>query len=201
VKAVVDTERLRMSEVVASTGAQTELAAAKAAERSTAPERLERHLRGDLDTIVAKALKKNPQERYASVAAMADDLHKYLVHEPITARPDTLRYRAAKFAAEGRYPDAEKFERETRDIQQRVLGPKSPDTALSTYNLGCLAARQGHGEQALLLLREAVDHGLNPNTDQNMEKDSDLTSLRGDPRFAALVAYAKEKAAVAENPQ
>ena len=54
-------------------------------------------LRGDLDTIVAKALKKNPQERYVSVSALADDLRRYLSHEPISARPDTIAYRAAKF--------------------------------------------------------------------------------------------------------
>ena len=59
--------------------------------------RLRRALRGDLDTIVAKALKKNAAERYASVTALADDLRRYLRHEPISARPDTLRYRAAKF--------------------------------------------------------------------------------------------------------
>jgi serine/threonine-protein kinase len=56
-----------------------------------------RELRGDLDTIVAKALKKNPAERYASVEAMASDVRRYLEHEPITARPDTFGYRAAKF--------------------------------------------------------------------------------------------------------
>jgi len=52
---------------------------------------------GDLGTILGKALKKHPQERYASVTAFADDLRRYLNHEPISARPDTLTYRSAKF--------------------------------------------------------------------------------------------------------
>ena len=73
-----------------------------AARRATTPERLSRLLVGDLDTIVAKALKKNPQERYASVTAMADDLRRYLRHEPISARPDTISYRAAKFVRRNR---------------------------------------------------------------------------------------------------
>ena len=59
--------------------------------------RLQRALRGDLDTIVAKALKKNPEERYASVAEFADDLRRFVDHQPISARPDTVRYRATKF--------------------------------------------------------------------------------------------------------
>jgi len=54
-------------------------------------------LRGDLDNIVAKALKKTPGERYASVSALADDLGRYLRHEPVSARRDTLVYRTAKF--------------------------------------------------------------------------------------------------------
>ncbi len=54
-------------------------------------------LRGDLDTIVAKAMKKDPAERYPSVTAFADDLRRYLRHEPVSARPDTLVYRTAKF--------------------------------------------------------------------------------------------------------
>jgi eukaryotic-like serine/threonine-protein kinase len=54
-------------------------------------------LRGDLDNIVAKALKKAPEERYSSVSAMADDLRRYLRHEPVSARPDTFAYRTAKF--------------------------------------------------------------------------------------------------------
>ncbi|MCU7374305.1 protein kinase [Paucibacter sp. O1-1] len=56
-----------------------------------------RELRGDLDTIVAKALKKAPAERYANAAALADDLKRWLAHEPIAARPDSRSYRLLKF--------------------------------------------------------------------------------------------------------
>jgi serine/threonine-protein kinase len=79
VKAIVESEPLRPSDAVAV-------------------EKLRRLLRGDLDTILAKALKKEPNERYASVAAFADDLRHYLRSEPIKARPDTLTYRGGKFA-------------------------------------------------------------------------------------------------------
>jgi serine/threonine-protein kinase len=62
-----------------------------------APEPMRRGLRGDLDTILGKALKKKPAERYGSVEAFADDLRRHLNHEPIAARPDLFGYRAAKF--------------------------------------------------------------------------------------------------------
>jgi serine/threonine-protein kinase len=52
---------------------------------------------GDLGTILGKALKKRPEERYASVTALADDLLRFLNREPIAARPDTVAYRASKF--------------------------------------------------------------------------------------------------------
>lgn len=59
-------------------------------------------LRGDLDTIVLKALKKRPAERYASVRAMVDDVTRHLQGRPVLARPDTRRYRLRKFAARNR---------------------------------------------------------------------------------------------------
>ncbi len=64
--------------------------------------RLRADLPGDLDNIVAKALRKAPGERYATALAMADDLVRYLRFEPVTARPDTLSYRAAKFVRRNR---------------------------------------------------------------------------------------------------
>jgi len=72
------------------------------AARGLAPERLARALRGDLDTIVATALRKEPPRRYASVRALADDVRAYLLGMPIAARPDSFRYRAAKFAGRHR---------------------------------------------------------------------------------------------------
>lgn len=54
-------------------------------------------LRGDLEAIVAKALRKDPAGRYASASALADDLRRYLSREPVTARRNTVGYRAATF--------------------------------------------------------------------------------------------------------
>ncbi|MBI3476062.1 MAG: protein kinase [Acidobacteria bacterium] len=97
VKAIVDSDPQRLSDIVTSPKVNGETTTGNATRRTSTPDRLRRLLRGDLDTVVAKALKKNPQERYSSVAAFADDLGRYLKHEPISARPDTIVYRAAKF--------------------------------------------------------------------------------------------------------
>lgn len=56
-----------------------------------------RALHGDLDNIVAKALKKSPADRYPSVAALAEDLRRHLAHEPVAARADGWGYRAGRF--------------------------------------------------------------------------------------------------------
>ncbi|MCC6784328.1 MAG: serine/threonine protein kinase [Planctomycetes bacterium] len=55
-------------------------------------------LRGDLQTIFGKALRKEPEQRYASMEAFADDLRRFLAHEPIAARPATIGYLTARFA-------------------------------------------------------------------------------------------------------
>ena len=55
-------------------------------------------LRGDLDTITLKALKRSPGERYATVHAFADDIRRHLQGLPILARPDATWYRLSKFA-------------------------------------------------------------------------------------------------------
>jgi serine/threonine-protein kinase len=64
---------------------------------SVAPPGRRAALRGDLDTIVLKALKREPAERYATVAALAEDLQRHLDHRPVLARPDGARYRARMF--------------------------------------------------------------------------------------------------------
>jgi serine/threonine protein kinase len=96
VRAIADREPLRLSAAVRA-GAGDDEIVERAACRGTTPERLRRVLRGDLETILAKALKSDPAERYASVAEFTDDLRRYLEHLPISARADALGYRTAKF--------------------------------------------------------------------------------------------------------
>jgi serine/threonine-protein kinase len=71
--------------------------AAAADAGSPAGRRLVRALRGDLDTIVMVALRKEPERRYGSVAALAEDLERYLDGRPVAARLGGWRYRAGRF--------------------------------------------------------------------------------------------------------
>ena len=77
IKAALDEDPPRMSEV--------------------APAAVRKALKGDLDAIVSKALRKLPRERYDTAAALADDLKRYLQSEPVTARANLATYRMQKF--------------------------------------------------------------------------------------------------------
>jgi eukaryotic-like serine/threonine-protein kinase len=95
----------------------------------------------------------------------------------------------------GRDEEALKLYAETLDLEQRVLGPDQPETAVTRYSLACILARRGQVDQALWNLRNAIDHGLHPRMDLGIETDPLLSPLHNDPRFDALVAYAKQVAA------
>jgi serine/threonine-protein kinase len=97
IRAVVDTEPRRASAALASTK-----------DRADGDRHLERvrALRGDLDNVVAKALKKAPGERYPTADAFAQDLHRYLNDEPVSARADSFVYRARKFVVRNALPVA-----------------------------------------------------------------------------------------------
>ncbi len=64
---------------------------------------LRRRLAGDLDTIVLMALREEPARRYASAEALARDIERHLAGLPVSARPDTVGYRARKFASRHRW--------------------------------------------------------------------------------------------------
>ncbi len=77
-----------------------------AAARGASERALARALTGDLDTIVLKALKRNPLERYASVSAFAQDIINHLHNLPVSARPDSWWYRMGRFTARYKVPVA-----------------------------------------------------------------------------------------------
>ena len=68
-----------------------------AAARASEPTRLRRRLRGDLDRIVLKALRKEPERRYDGAAALGRDVARHLDGLPIEARPESVGYRIGKF--------------------------------------------------------------------------------------------------------
>jgi serine/threonine protein kinase len=68
-----------------------------AARRSVEPGRLLGQLRGDLEWIVGRAIDRDRERRYASAAALAEDIRSHLRDDPVVARPASLRYRAGKF--------------------------------------------------------------------------------------------------------
>jgi eukaryotic-like serine/threonine-protein kinase len=75
-----------------------------AAASSVAPRERARSLRGDLDHILAKALKKSPNERYATVDALVEDIERHLAGKPIAVRSGSRWYAVQKFARRNAVP-------------------------------------------------------------------------------------------------
>ena len=96
-RAVIEHEPRRLSEAVRLLRAGDPETQRILTERDTTGDRLRRACRGDLDTILGKALQKDPAARYQTVTALADDIRRHLRHEPIAARPDAVPYRVLKF--------------------------------------------------------------------------------------------------------
>ncbi|MEO8881048.1 MAG: serine/threonine-protein kinase [Gemmatimonadaceae bacterium] len=94
-RVVCDTEPESPSRAVRST------TGGKRGDRETTVRRPK--LSADLDTIVLKALQKDPLRRYASAEAMLEDLRRYRTGRPLLARPDSTRYRWGKFIGRHRY--------------------------------------------------------------------------------------------------
>ena len=93
------------------------------------------------------------------------------------------------------YDGAERILKQARAGETSALGPNAPTAALTTYNLACLELKRGRRDQALTLLRDAIDHGLQHWVVGEMTTDPDLAALHGDPRFTALVQYGEQHTA------
>ena len=95
--AIVDYDREpRLPSTTVATGDALDLATS-ATSRGTTPTRLRRALRGDLDNIILRCLRREPQHRYTSVEHLAEDLRRHLAGLPVHAEPPLLAYRIGKF--------------------------------------------------------------------------------------------------------
>ena len=84
--------------VIAKLGNQTDADRSRISDRrGLSPQRLRSRLSGDLDAIIAMAMRKEPDRRYPSVEALADDLNRHLLGQPVRARHGDWRYNTAKF--------------------------------------------------------------------------------------------------------
>ena len=100
-RAVLEEEPIRASELTTST-APGESLERIARRRSATPDELRRILRGDLETILDKAMRKDPEDRYASAEQLRLDLRRFLDSQPVSARPATTGYKLRKFVRRNR---------------------------------------------------------------------------------------------------
>ena len=111
-------------------------------------EKVRRRLRGDLDTILLTALRKESARRYQSVEQFAGDVRRHLEGLPVRARPDTFGYRAGKFVRRNRVPVAAGVL-----LALALLG----GTAATTYQARQARAAQGRAEQRFADVRKLAN--------------------------------------------
>jgi tetratricopeptide (TPR) repeat protein len=148
-----------------------------------------RELRGDLDNILAKALKKSAQDRYATVSGFADDVRRWLNHEPVTARRDSAGYRFGKFVRRNR-----------ASVAAGVLTFSALAVAASVTTAEMLEARKQRDEARMQakraqaqerfanLVLEQFGPGGRPLTrEETIDRSKDILEqqYKDDPRFVA----------------
>lgn len=126
-----------------------------------------RKLAGDLDSIVLKALRKEPDRRYSSVDEMSEDLRRHLEHEPVLARRDTWFYRIGKFSRRNRLAAALLVALVGFGIAMTVLAVRtSRALAVATQERAVAAQQTGRAQQVsafLASLFESADPRQQPN--------------------------------------
>ncbi len=179
---------------------------ATAAARATTSRKLAKVLHGDLDTIVMKALKKAPAERYATVNALDEDITRYLRGDVVLAQHDSLVYRALKFARRNRLAlavasvvlltllgglGATSYEADVA-AGQRDAALEANLRALTQTAAGRLRADDVPGAMAIIL--DVLSAGREPRTGAQRSYSPEALSVfqearATDPRVLAIVGH------------
>ncbi|HKE49421.1 MAG TPA: serine/threonine-protein kinase [Rhodanobacteraceae bacterium] len=173
---------------------------------------LSRTLRGELDTLVGKAMHAEPERRYASVQALSDDIENYLAGKPLRAAPDSIAYRARKFVARHRYAaiaagvgallvavfvwrlDAETrraFDAETHAEREAKSASRSRDFLVSLFEAAAPDNTLGHA----LTARELIDKGRE-HVARELKDEPDTAARLGLTIAGVYAALGDPKAAV-----
>jgi serine/threonine protein kinase len=191
-----------------------------AIKRSTTPAKLKRTLRGDLDNIVLRALRKEPERRYQSVEQMADDVRSYQHGLPVSARKETLGYLASKFFARNKAVSfvamllllailagtseallqAHRAERERARAERRFSEMRKVANSLIFELHAAILPLRGSREAQELILRRATEmlDGLAREADNDSALDLELSSgyrRLGDAQGNPLAVNRGDKAA------
>jgi eukaryotic-like serine/threonine-protein kinase len=150
-----------------------------------------RALEGDLDNILGKALKKDPSERYASVGAFADDLKRFLSHEPVQARPDTIPYRVSKFVQRHRGGVLSALAVTLALIGTTAFALWELREARADRDMAISEGRRAHGHDVMMgfLFNDSVRQSPEDAVHKRLDRAREFIDrqYRGDPDIAAAL--------------
>lgn len=134
-----------------------------------------RALRGDLDTVILRAMKRRPEDRYPTVHALAEDLERWLAGRPVAAQPDRLLYRLRKLVGRHRVAAGASAavalailagaglvlrEKARTDAARVFIASMKPDVDLEAAERAFLrAAREGRGPADPRLMETRLTYG------------------------------------------
>ncbi|MDX1429917.1 MAG: serine/threonine-protein kinase, partial [Rhodothermales bacterium] len=159
-----------------------------ATRRRVGLEALCRQLRGDIDTIILKALRKEASRRYQSVESFADDIRRFLTSRPVRARRDTLVYRVSKYVRRNRIVVAA-----VALVTLSLVG----GFAISLWQASERAEQATRAERTTRFMKDMLagfDPNTRPNELQHVEEILDMGAQRlhqdlaGEPALSAEIA-------------
>jgi serine/threonine-protein kinase len=151
---------------------------------------------GDLDTIVRKALRKEPAERYQTVAELADDVARYLRYEPVSARGASVRYRVGKFVRRNRAGVAAAALTVAALLASTVFSVRQMRAARSERDAAVFARKRANAqvEFQTLLMSQVGDGPITMREILERSKDALERQYGTDPRFlASLLAQLSQR--------